>query len=556
MARPIAVQRGITDTNTPRNLPHPDSLVTTAASGPGGELPRYALSRSMFVRAIGLVYTIAFASLAVQVRGLVGEHGILPIGDFLTAVHGALGLRAFHQVPTLLWIAHGDAVLVGMMWLGAVGGLVVLAGFAPRCILAVLWLLYLSISAGGQAFLQFQWDALLLEAGLVALVYAPAGWRPRWTETEPPPLARWLAWWLCFRLMFLSGITKLLSGDPTWRDLTALHYHYWTQPLPNPVAWYAATLPASLLDASTFVMFVIEIAAPLLILAPGRWRLPRRIACILLALLQAGIAVTGNYGFFNLLALVLCLSLLDDDALRRLVPPFVRRRNLSIAARSVTRIPGDEARASAHRGLRPLAFGSVVCVMFALGGIAFLREMLATAGRPESRWMSTLLAPVAPFSSFNGYGLFRVMTTERPEIVIERSDDGETWTEIAFPYKPGDVMRAPPFVAPHMPRLDWQMWFAALDPRSATGWLVPFLERILEGKGPAAALVSIERDDAPRFVRLAYYRYHFSNASLHRATGAWWTREFVDYLTQPLSLEDLRPRSPPPSDNRGDSPRE
>src|SRR5262249_44442327 len=152
----------------------------------------------------------------------------------------------------------------------------------------------------------YQWDALLLETGLIALVAVPGGFRPRWsaaTLREMPAGGRWLLWWLLFRLMFGSGVVKLASGDPAWRSLAALSYHFETQPIPTPIAWYADHLPASLLRASTLVTLAIELAAPWFIAGPRR---PRLTACALLLLLQTLIALTGNYAYFNLLSIALC----------------------------------------------------------------------------------------------------------------------------------------------------------------------------------------------------------------------------------------------------------
>jgi len=196
---------------------------------------------------------------------------------------------------------------------------------------------------------------------------------------------------------------------------------------------------------------------------------------------------------------------------------------------------------------KPRPGSSVVAViaaaMMALASIAFAREVIATAGRSVPHWIDVALAPVAPFNSFNGYGLFRVMTTERPEIIVETSGDGETWAPVEFRFKPGDVSRRPPMIAPYMPRLDWQMWFAALDPRGASGWLVPFLARVSDGSGPVQGLLAprAPATPAPRLLRLALYRYRFTLPAERRGTGNWWTREFVAHLTGPLSSEELRP---------------
>ena len=128
---------------------------------------------------------------------------------------------------------------------------------------------------------------------------------------------------------------------------------------------------------------------------------------------------------------------------------------------------------------------------------------------------------VEPFHSMNAYGLFAVMTTERPEIVVEGSDDGETWAPYAFRWKPGDVDRRPRFTTPHMPRLDWQMWFAALagDCRSQR-WFLAFEQRLLEGSPDVLRLLQDNPFPArpPRYLRARLRQYHFTG----RGAEAWW----------------------------------
>jgi len=260
---------------------------------------------------------------------------------------------------------------------------------------------------------------------------------------------------------------------------------------------------------------------------PTRFARTRLTACVLMILLQVGIGATGNYGFFNLLTIVLYLSLLDDRTLGRLLP------------RRATR---PEQRSVERRSDRPSIWRVSVNVVAA--GIAVLsvmtlfREMDRTRqvrGPFDRGWPGTLLTWLSPFNSVNGYGLFRVMTTARPEIVIEVSDDGTAWKEQEFKWKPGDVMRRPGFVEPHMPRLDWQMWFAALDPFSAQEWLLVLAERIMAGETTVTRLLGPNPlGGRPRYVRLAYYRYHFTSSSERAKTGAWWKREFDAYLTEPI----------------------
>src|SRR2546430_4406133 len=383
-----------------------------AETSTGG--PTYVLSRWLFVRVLGLVYLIAFVSLALQVTGLVGEHGILPATAFVDRTGGLAGCAGYRLFPTLCWLGAADGALRMLCWGGAALSLLVVAGVAQAPVLALLWACYLSVSVVAQTFLWFQWDGLLLETGVLAVLYAPLRWLPsRGREPQPSGVIRWLVWLLLFKLMFLSGITKLASGDPAWRHLTALDYHFWTQPLPPWTAWYAQQLPGWVHQGMTVGMFAIELGAPWLIFAPRRFPGLRVAACVLLVLGQLGIALTGNYGFFNLLAIVLCLALLDDVSLRRVLP-------LRLAAREA----------------EPLWWRRVTATLAAmtapLRALTCAREIGATLPGARGSGDPAILRAIAPVRSVNGYGLFRVLPPERPEIVIEGSRASVPWRGHAF----------------------------------------------------------------------------------------------------------------------------
>jgi hypothetical protein len=419
-----------------------------------------------------------------------------------------------------------------LCWGGVAVSLLLIAGVIPAVAAAALWVIYLSLTIAGQTFLEFQWDALLLEAGLLAVLYAPCSMRSRLgADAEPPPFVRWTVWLLAFKLTFLSGITKIVSGDATWANWTALTFHYETQPIPAWTSWFVHQLPPLVHYWSTAGMFAIELCVPWLIFLTPRFRRTRLAACALMTLLQLGIAATGNYGFFNPLTIVLYLSLLDDRALERLVPARARR-----AAASTPRSGGPA-------GWR-IGVNAVAGCVAVLSAMTLVREVDRTRGQSglfDRGWPAIVLTSVAPFRSLNGYGLFRVMTTERPEIVIEVSEDAVRWKEWEFRWKAGDVMRRPRFVEPHMPRLDWQMWFAALDPRSAEGWLLRFLRRLLDGDARVEALLGPSPlQGRPQYARLVYYRYRFTSFQERAATGAWWKRTFVGYLTGPIEAGQFR----------------
>jgi hypothetical protein len=510
--------------------------------------PTTYLVRGLLLRLLAGVYLVAFASFWFQAQGLIGPHGILPVADYLDAARTQIGGEAHRQLPTLFWLSSGAAALHLVCGAGVVLSVLAIGGVAPLLCFVLLWALYLSIVQAGQDFMSFQWDVLLLEAGVIAWFLAPARLRASVADRTPPPaVGIWLLRLLVWKLTFLSGATKLLAYDDTWWQLTALDYHYYTQPLPWWTSWYMHQLPSWFGRASVALTLVIEIGAPWLIFCGRRARL---IACAVLIALQLVIAWTGNYGFFNLLTLVLCAALLDDRVVERVMPVLSERRLAAPTARQI----GEIMRGGNWAGMLRGALALALVVASLLVTVRELRRTLPPDHRSGRlgealEWSEQnllrptrpALAAIAPFHSINGYGLFRSMTTARPEIVIEASVEGTDWREIEFRWKPGDVDRRPRLVSPHQPRLDWQMWFAALDPDRAE-WLAPLLRRLLEGETEVWNLLDAPEwaEKAPRYVRLRYYRYEFTDAEERRATGAWWRRVPMGTLTERLSLDDLK----------------
>jgi|SRR5579884_1224473 len=456
----------------------------------------------LFEKLLAIVYAIAFLTFAVQARGLIGSRGILPLAHYLEVFRSTYGAGAAWMTPTLWWFNSSDAAILAVPILGVAASCLILAGIAKRASLAAAFILYLSICSGGQDFYSFQWDLLLLEAGFLAIFLGSN-------------ITVWLYRWLLFRLMFSSGGVKLLSGDPTWRNLTALTYHYHTQPLPTPLAWYADKLPLAFQRASTVVMLIIELVVPFLVFLPRR---ARHVAAAGLIGLQALILITGNYAFFNLLAILLCIFLFDDRDLMRVLPARWRGRTVGAVKPAIA---------------RTLAVALVV-----LGLAQLSAGLLGFAPGP----VVALLRLTQPFGIVNGYGLFAVMTTTRKEIIVQCSQDGTTWVNYEFRWKPGDLKQAPRWVAPYQPRLDWQMWFAALGTYQDNPWFVNFMFRLLQGSRDVCDLMACpaEMRGGPKYVRALLFEYTFSDFETRRRTGQWWVREPRGYYLPPISMDNLR----------------
>ena len=486
---------------------------STPGAVPDGR-DQFALSAWVFLRGLALIHLVAFASYWMQLPGLIGPHGISPAGAFFQAAREHLGPSAWRQLPSLCWLGGSGWFLHVLCVAGIILAALLFAGITPALCLVLLWACYLSLVTAGQVFFGFQWDSLLLETTLLAVLLAPWTWFPLWRPAEPPRVARWLLWWLLFRLMFLSGAVKLASGDPTWRNLTALVFHYETQPLPTPVAWYFSHLPLWAHQGCCALMFVIELVAPFLIFAPRRLRHTGVVTIITLLTL---IFLTGNYTFFDLLAIVLCLLCFDDAC-------WTRRLRRAPLTNAVTR--------PAPRWLlRPVAVFVVIVTL--LQGSARLTR---GTGVPAAFW--TMDRVLDPFRSLNSYGLFAVMTTTRPELIIEGSDDRREWRAYELPHKPGDLSRRPDFIAPLQPRLDWQLWFAALEDPRQNPWIYPLCEHLLRGTPEVLALFATNPfpDHPPRYLRIVRYEYHFTDAAERARNGHWWQRTPLDYYVEPLSL--------------------
>ncbi len=511
------------------------SKLNRLLAGPHIELPRYGFTFWVFFRGLGLIYLLAFTSLWSQIIPLVGENGIEPAGQYLDAVNQRVtagnysALEKYLRVPTLCWWNSSDGFLNALCAAGVVISMFVVAGLLTGPSVVLLWILYLSLAVVCNTWLGFQWDSLLLEVGLIAVFLAP--WRvwenPR-SPTSPPLIPILILRWLLFRLMFMSGAVKVLSRDPAWADWTALNHHYLTQPLPTTLAWHAHHLPEWFQKASVGGMFFIELIVPFLIFLPRRLRI---ISIWPMAGLMLLILMTGNYTFFNWITLLLCFAMLDDQALVQIIPMRWRKRFAMH-----TRSPVDQVTGLRQR-FRQGHFVCTIVFLLVVNSVT-TEQLLRTFRSNPPEWMGKLSERLAGLRSINSYGLFAVMTKRRPEIIIEGSNDEVAWKPYEFYYKPGDLSLAPHWVAPHQPRLDWQMWFAALGRVQQNPWFINLCVRLLEGEKTVLTLFKDNpfADRPPRFIQASLYEYHFTNPEEREATGNWWKRELLGLYLQPISF--------------------
>ena len=488
------------------------SLITQWIFGDDVSRPEFTVGMRLFLKGVAFIYLIALVSYWIQLPGLVGSQGILPAPRFFDFVSQALGRSKFWIAPSLCWWGGaGDIPLAVLCTAGIVLSLFALLGIAEAPALFGVYAIYLSLCTAGQIFYLFQWDSLLLEAGFLAAIAASwRGWTG-WRAGRPPRMAQFLVLWLLFRLMFSSGMAKWLGGDLGWSNFTAMGFHYFTQPLPTPLAWYEQQGPAWVQHASVWVVFFVEIFLPFLLFAPGRLRL---IAVAGIAMFQILIAATGNYGFFNLLTLLLCIPSVED----RWWPSGLRHR---LSGGAPLRLP------------RPVL--AVACVvLFSLGWVS----LSGGGGRRIPRLLSSAYEVLRPFQIVNGYGLFVRMTTSRHEIQLEGSRDGLEWKPYIFRYKPGALSRPPPWIAPYMPRLDWMMWFAALGSVEQNQWLIALMEQILRGSPTVLALLESNPfpEHPPRYLRAPLDNYRFTTSAERRTTGNWWKAEPLGYYVHPAQL--------------------
>ena len=482
------------------------------------------LPRWIFLRALGLIYYSAFFSLAFQIRGLIGPHGILPAGEYLQALAERFGHAGYWYAPTLLWISSNSRMLTGICWVGMIASLLLVLNFWPRGMLGVCFVCFLSFVSGAQDFSAYQSDGMLLEAGFIAMYFAPAGFRPGWGEASPPSRASlFLLIWEGFRIYFESGVAKIMGGDPQWRNFTALDEYYQNGPLPTWIGWYMQHLPHWFHAATAFVTLALELGLAWMMFLPRRFR----ILCFLIVTIwQIGIILSANYTFLNYLVLALGFLLLDDRFLPPYLPGFWKRSCL--AAKEAKPLGEPRAEKDWRKKLRAqfsalkLAFTAVMLTWIFYVTLAEMVWMVKPLPFPTSP-----VSALEPFRIANRYGLFAGMTRGRYEIEFQGSDDGQTWVVYPFRFKPQDPSKAPGIYAPYQPRFDWNLWFASLSSWRQEPIVVHTEQSLLRGDGDVLLLFAGNPfpHAPPRQVRCVIWQYRFTTPAEKRSQGMWWKRQ-------------------------------
>lgn len=467
------------------------------------DVSTYTTAAVVFPRILGFVFFWAFGAFIFQIRGLIGQNGILPISSFLFSVGRYYGRNKYFLVPTLFWLNCSDKMLMGVVFLGTFLSILLMLGIFPALLLILLYILYLSIITAGQDFLSFGWEGFLLEVSVHAFFIS--------LSAIPNSVIWFSVYLLLIRFHFFAGFVKLQSGDRNWRNLMALTFHYQTQPIANTQAWFFHKLPVWFHQLSCAFMFFVEMVAPFGVFLTDEVRMWVWIGFVSLQLL---IWFTGNFSFLNYLTVALCMVLLNNHYY-----------DLFFGIKPSGSLPETSTWLDAFLSI----CGGVLCLL------QLMRSWQQIKPNP---FLYGILRELAPYHLANRYGIFAVMTTKRYEIVIEGSLDGIDWKEYSFKHKASEVSRRPKRISPYQPRIDWQAWFLPFSDYDSEPWFRSFLGHLLKGTPEVLALIKGNpfQDAPPNYVRALIYDYTFSSWDEKKATGNWWHRELVGSYTPSLSL--------------------
>lgn len=495
-------------------------------------------------RLVGLLFFIAFAGLLPQLNCLYGTTGLLPVSEYFDGLKSA-NINYF-SYPTLLWLKPDVTGMALTAIVGAIASLLVLSNKAKTIALLVSYFCYFSLLQAGQDFLTFQWDILLLEVGFVSAFIGS-----RHLSAAVKGLFAWLIILIGFKLMLLSGLCKILSQDASWSGLTALNYHFYTQPLPTPLAAFIQALPQNWLKLMCGSTLFIELIIPFAVFAGRKGRL---FAFLAFTFLQVLIIISGNYGFFNWLSIALFVPLLDDKAIGFYAKKERHKFKTSPKHGAITNgiktngavtnsnaIDSTVTKSSIKPRSRRLIqwTGATLAVYLISANLILMTGYIC----PQPLILKLLIALPEHYYLANSYGLFSVMTKKRPEIVIEGSNDGVHFSPYEFAYKPGNERRPPPLVAPYQPRLDWQLWFEALRATAdendlkrplsqrlvtPSPWFINLIAALQNNDPNVTAALSFNpfKKLGPRYIRARIVQYKFATPAEILRDGVYWHSDF------------------------------
>lgn len=498
-------------------------LMQTGSEG-GRIRPTYAVANDLLLRVLGLCLLATFVDKLAQCPGLIGSHGITPLAELLDALRTQHGDQAWWRAPTWFWLSSSDAALAAVTWVGVVASAMLMLGLAPRAAAAVCFTVYLSYRSVDAAPLRwFGWpfDDLLTEVTFLAVFLAPRAWMVMPGRLRSPPRwARVLLLLALWRMMFGTGITKLMAGihspetSAAWLQLDALAHFLVTMPQPTARSAWASELPAWILKGGALYTLAYELIAPWCYWWRGR---VARTAAVLGLPLMLGIWLTGNFRGLNLLSAAMLMMLWSDEALARLLPQRLRGWTARIAP-----APGGRLRTCA---------ATLATALVLLASV----EPIARMAGVEAHHLpcNKARAVVRPWHLASDYYMFCVVPPQRFGLVLQGSDDGEVWRDFVLHGLPGPVDRRPIQKAPGHDYLTFPLWLAAFGPpATSSNWLPALLDRLLEGEPTVRALFAEApfEDRPPRFVRAALFLFSFAPPG-ERAKGTWWRRQLVGVHT-------------------------
>jgi hypothetical protein len=489
--------------------------------GDSTESDSYWLTRHWIVRGLGFIYLVAFAIIFFQGEALWSNEGLLPITDLVNRLRQRSGFSSwelFWEWPSLFYFLNADSWIRLFSFLGVVGGISLLLGYANFFILLALWILQMSFVNSGQLFYSYGWETQLVEFTFLCLFLVPLFNPKLKTSNFPPPrITIWAMRWMLFRLIFGAGMIKI-RGDECWRDLTCLIYHYETQPNPHPLSYFFHQLPPLFHYIGTLFNHFVELIVPFFAFGPTRLR---RVAGVVMILFQVTLILSGNLAWLNWLTLLMCIPCFDDQFLRR----------LGLNWRSLQKNVGSLS-------FKDLAIRTSVLLPFAL-------VILILSWSPA---LNLLAADQAMNTSYdqwhlvNSYGAFGSIGKRRFEVVIKGTQD-ETitehtvWKEYEFFCAPGDVTRRPCWITPYHYHLDWQIWFSGMRPELQEEWLFRLVVRLLENNKLIGDLFAEKPFGVqpPKYIKMDLYHYEF--AKWQNWPAVWWERKLVKEYMPPISLQ-------------------